>query len=213
MGALAATFQRELKLRLRGGGWASSLGLFIAATGLAPLALGRDPALLAATGPALMWIAACLSLLMGLDGLYEEDLRAGGLATYRLTPQPLALTILMKMMAAWITTCVPLIVASPVILFAFGVETGWVGMAAVAMGTPALAVLAGTIGALCAGLRRGSALIVFLSFPLFAPALVFGPATTGDAPLIPLLVLGVFSLQAIALCPIIAAAALRTHMN
>lgn len=80
------------------------------------------------------------------------------------------------------------------------------------LGTPGLALIAATLGALCAGMRRGTALIVFLAIPLLTPALVFGPASAGDATLVPLLVLAAFSLQALALCPFLAAAALKAQM-
>ncbi len=210
---MGAIFLRELRLRLRGGGWAASLGLFTVSLMLAPLALGRDLSLLANAAPALLWLTASLSLLIGLDGLYEEDLRSGGLAIYRLTPVPLSLIILMKMIAGWLATCGPLILAAPILFSFFGVKHALWGMAGLALGTPALALLAGTMGALCAGMRRGTALLVFLCLPLFAPAFVFGPASTGGEPLVPLLLLGAFSLQTLALCPFIAAAALRTYMR
>ena len=77
--------------------------------------------------------------------------------------------------------------------------------------TVAVIRLAGTIGALCAGVRRGTGLLVFLALPLFVPCLVFGPATAGEAPGAPLLLLGAFSLQALAVCPFVAAGAIRAQ--
>ena len=97
-------FLREWRLRSRGGGWAAAVGLFTVAGGLSPLALGSDPALLTATAPAVLWLAAILSLLIGLEGLYEEDFRTGGLAVYRLSPMPFSLIILIKTAAAWCAT-------------------------------------------------------------------------------------------------------------
>lgn len=208
-----ALFRRELALRLRGGGWAASLGLFAVAGGLAPLGLGRDAALLAQAGPGVLWLAASLSLLLGLDGLYEEDVRAGGLDVLRLSVLPLPLVMLVKMTAGWGAACLPLALASPVLLTAFGVPPGAAAAGALGflLGTPALALIAGTIGALCAGLRRGTGLLVFLALPLFVPALVFGPASAGDAPGAPLLLLAAFSLQTLAVCPFVAAAAMRSQ--
>ncbi|MEM9421353.1 MAG: heme exporter protein CcmB, partial [Pseudomonadota bacterium] len=179
-----AIFLRELRLRLRGGGWAASLGLFSVFLMLSPLALGRDLSLLSNAAPALLWLTASLALLVGLDGLFEEDLRNGGLSLYRLTPLPLSMIILLKMAAGWVAACGPLILAAPALYFFFGVEPMLWGMAGFAVGTPALALLAGTIGALCAGLRRGAALLVFLCLPLFTPALVFGPASAGESPFV-----------------------------
>lgn len=210
--AWRAIFIRELRLRWRGGGWAATAGLFTVAAGLAPLALGRELDVLAQTAPALLWLTACLSLLIGLDGLYEEDLRTGGLALYRLSETPFTLIILLKMVAAWVATCLPLVIISPFLLMTFGVPSPWIGALGFLLGTPALAMLSGALGALCAGMRRGTSLLVFLSLPLFAPALIFGPATLGPTPLAPLLFLAAFSLQAIAVCPFVAGAALKAQM-
>lgn len=212
MSAFGATFLREWRLRARGGGWAAAVGLFAVAGGLAPLALGRDPELLSAAAPAVLWLSAILSLLIGLDGLYEEDFRTGGLAVYRLSPVPFSLVILLKTAAAWVSSCVPLVLISPVLLYALGAEDPLTGTIGFLLGTPGLALIAASLGALCAGLRRGTALIVFLAIPLLTPALVFGPASAGEEPLVPLLILGAFSLQALALCPFIASAALKAQM-
>lgn len=212
MSAALATLAREWRLKARGGGWAAAVGLFAVAGGLSPLALGRDPELLSAAAPAVLWLSAILSLLIGLDGLYEEDFRAGGLAVYRLSPLPFPLVILIKTVAAWAATCLPLVLIAPVLLYGLGAEAPLTGMIGFLLGTPGLALIASALGALCAGLRRGTALIVFLAIPLMTPALVFGPASASADPLVPLLILGAFSLQALALCPFIASAALKAQM-
>ncbi len=212
MSALSAIFRRELTLRLRGGGWAASAALFVVAAGMAPLSFGREAELLAAAAPAILWLTASLALLIGLDGLFEEDLRSGGLLLYRLSDVPLSAIALIKMIAAWATACLPLVAVAPLLLFAFGVESIVGGTIGFLVGTPALAFITGAIGAVSAGLRRGTALLVFLCLPLFAPVLVFGPASAGEASGVPLLMLGAFSLQGLAVCPFIAAAALRANM-
>jgi heme exporter protein B len=212
MTPVAAVFLRELKLRLRGGGWAATVGLFSISAGLAPLALGRDAAFLAATAPPLLWLTAALTLLIGLDGLFDDDLRSGAFAIYRLSSPPFALIIAVKMLAGWIAACLPLVCVAPILLTAFGVERPILGALGFLAGTPALALLAGAVAALCAGLRRGTSLLVFLALPLFGPALVFGPQTAGPEPLVPFLILGAYSLQALAVCPFVAAAAIRTQM-
>lgn len=213
MSALSALLRRELALRARGGGWAASLGLFAVAGGLAPLALGREPALLAAAGPGWLWIAACLSLLLGLDGLYEEEVAGGGLDVLALAGPPLPLVALIKMIGGWVSCCIPLGAGAPLLLLGYGAspaEAAFGGLGFL-VGSPALALLAGTVSALCANLRRGTGLLVFLALPLFVPTLVFGPASASDAPLGPLLFLGAFSLLCVGICPLIAAGALRAQ--
>ncbi|MEM9987996.1 MAG: heme exporter protein CcmB, partial [Pseudomonadota bacterium] len=128
-------------------------------------------------------------------------------------PVPLSLIILIKMSVAWVGSCLPLVLISPALFFAFGVENVWQGALGFLLGTPGLAFISGALSALCASLKRGTVMIVFLAIPLFAPAFVFGPATLSDSPLVPFLIMAIFSLQALALCPFIAAAAIRTHMS
>lgn len=213
MKVIAAVFRREWRLRIRGGGWAASVGLFAVAGSLSPLALGRDPDLLAAAAPAILWIATLFSVLIALDGLYEEDVRTGGLALYRLSTVPLPVVVLTKTVAVWITGCGPLLLVAPVLLLAFGAVDPVSGALGFLLGTPGLVLVSSAVGAFCAGMRRGTALLVFLSLPLLAPALVFGPASAGSPAAVPLLVLGAFSLQAVAICPFVAAAALKAQMS
>lgn len=213
MSALSALFAREWRQRLRGGGWSASVGLFVLSVGLAPLSLGRDPDILAAAAPAVLWLAASLSLLIGLDGLYEDDMKSGGLEIYALSPVPLSVVVLIKVATAWLVSCLPLVAVAPLAFFALNMDHVLTGTLGFLLGTPALALLTGAIGALCAGLRKGTSLIVFLSLPLFAPALVFGPGAASSEPGVPLLILAAFSLQALAISPFVAAAALRAHLE
>ena len=208
---LLSLLARECRLRLRGGGWAASLGLFAAACGLAPLALGREPQLIAAAGPAFVWIAAALATLLGLDGLYEEDRAGGALDVIRLGPAPLWTYVLAKAAAGWGAACLPIVLLSPLVFLGFGrsgaeAASGALGLL---LGTPALALLAAALGALASGVRRGTGLVVFLGLPLFVPALVFGPDAAGERPGGALLLLAAFSLQALAVCPLIGALGLR----
>ena len=213
MRAFLAVLARALRLRLRGGGWAASLGLFVTACALAPLALGRDEALLAAAGPGLVWIAASLSVLLGLDGSFEEDARSGALDVQRLSPLPLPLALLAHAVAGWLTACLPLALASPLLLAGFGTSGGGAASGALGLllGTPALALTATALGAMLSGLRRGTGLLVVLALPLFVPSLVFGPAACGREPGVPLLMLAASSLLALAVCPALAAAGLKAQ--
>ena len=90
--------------------------------------------------------------------------------------------------------------------------------ATLALGTPALSLLATVAAALTAGLRRGVGLLALLVLPLSLPVLLFGVRATEMAieglpvgP--PLLMLGAFLLLALGLLPWAAGAALRATAN
>jgi heme exporter protein B len=89
---------------------------------------------------------------------------------------------------------------------------------AMALGTPALALVGAIGAALTLGARRGGVLLSLLVLPLYIPVLIFGVAAvdaaiygTGARP--HLLLLGGALLAALALCPLASAAALRQALE
>ena len=88
---------RDLKLAARIGG-SAWLGLvfFLMIVTLVPFALGPDLNLLARIGPAILWIAAVLATLIGLDRLFQADQEDGSLDLLRAAPAPLEIMVLAK---------------------------------------------------------------------------------------------------------------------
>ena len=80
MRALRALVARDLALAARvGGSGALSLVFFLMIVALVPFALGPDLNLLSRIGPAILWLAAVLSTLIGLDRLFQADEEDGSL--------------------------------------------------------------------------------------------------------------------------------------
>lgn len=210
MSARGALLKREALLRLRAGGWAVGAGLFVALGSLAPLALGGSQELLREAGPGLLWIVLGVSVFLGAEGLFEDDLRSGAMDQLILSPLGLTEAVLIKLSVAWAFLAGPLLIALPVLLLSYGGSA--LGTVALLLASPGLVFTAGTIAALAAGQRRGAPLLVFLALPLIIPALVFGPAA-GEGGLVPFLVLAAYSLQALAFCPFLAARALRLQLS
>lgn len=210
MSARRALLMREATLRARQGGWAIGVGLFTAIGTLAPLAIGSDGQMLAEVGPGLLWIILGLSVFLGTEGLFEDDLRSGAIDQVVLSPMSLTEAMLIKLAVAWAFLVAPLIVVMPVLLLGYGGSL--LGVLALLLASPGLVFTAGTISALASGQRRGGPLLVFLALPLIVPALVFGPAA-GEGGAVPFLILGAYSLQALALCPFLTAAAVRLQLT
>jgi heme exporter protein B len=205
-----ALWQREFLLRWRAGGWAIGVGVFAALGALAPLALGGEAALLRAAGPGLLWIILGLSVFLGTEGLFEDDLRSGVIEQFALSPTALSEVMLVKLTVAWAFFTVPALLVMPVLLLGYG--AGLASWGALLLASPGLVFTAGTVAALAAGQRRGAPLLVFLALPLIIPALVFGPGA-GDGGAVPFLALAAYSLQAIAVCPFITAAGMRLQLT
>ncbi|MEQ1771368.1 MAG: heme exporter protein CcmB [Devosia sp.] len=214
MTALLAVIARDLRLAARSGGDALTLVLFFVMVGVVvPFAIGPDKPLLAALAPGIVWIAAFLAMLLGLDRLFRADEDDGSLLLFRHSAVPLELVIAGKVIAHWLLTALPLIVASPVlaVLLAMDWSDWWRAVLALLLGTPALTAL-GTVGAAATvSLKRGGLLAPVLILPLAIPVLIFGTGAIGaaDGSSQALLFLGAFSLVSVAFCPFAASLALK----
>ena len=214
MSAVLAVIGRDVRLALRLGGDALTLVLFFVMVGaVVPFAIGPDRVLLAQLAPGIVWIAAFLSMLLGLDRLFRADEDDGSLLLFRHAAIPLEAVVAAKFVAHWLLTALPLVVATPVlaVLLAMDQKTWLETVIALLAGTPALTAF-GTIGAaLTVSLKRGGLLAPVLILPLCIPVLIFGVSAVG-APAdshAAVLFLSAISLLCVAFCPFAAALALR----
>ena len=130
---------------------------------------------------------------------------------------PLELVVIVKCLAHWTATGLPLVIAAPVFGVMFGLEgPAMAGVAAsLLVGTPALTFVGAIGAALTVSLRRGGLLMAVLILPFTVPVLIFGvsaaaAASGGTVPFsTPFLVLCGLTIGAMALAPFAAAAALR----
>ncbi|MGS4887565.1 heme exporter protein CcmB [Roseibium sp. MB-4] len=213
-----ALFQRDLRLSVRVGGSALvGVLFFLAVVTVIPFGVGPDLNLLSRIGPAILWIGALLATLLGLDRLFQADRDDGTLDLMLMAGRPLELVVLIKCLAHWTATGLPLVVAAPVLGIFLNLDP--VSMAAVTatllVGTPALTLI-GAIGAsLTVSLRRGGLLLAVLVVPLAIPVLIFGVSSADAAIrdpvpfLTPFLILCALSLIAAVVGPIASATALR----
>ena len=216
--ALLAVVTRDLKLAARiGGSGALGVVFFLMLVTLVPFALGPDLNLLARIGPAILWLAAVLATLIGLDRLFQADEEDGSLDLLCAAPAPLELIVLAKAIAHWLTTGLPLALAAPLFgLLVALTPTAMLAMTATLLvGTPALTFIGAVGAALTASIRRGGLILAVLVLPLMIPTLIFGVSAAeatsgGTVPFAtPLLILAALSLIAGVVGTIGAAAALR----
>jgi heme exporter protein B len=190
---------------------------FLAVVALMPFAIGPDLALLQRIGPAILWIGALLASLLALDRLLTADLEDGSLDLLLMSGTPLELAVATKALAHWLTTGLPLALATPVFALLLNLDLAATGavFATLLAGTPALTFI-GLIGAgLTVTLRRGGILLSVLVLPLAIPVLIFGVAASNAAivgPLsfgTPFLILCALTLVSMVIGPFAAALALR----
>ena len=174
----------------------------------------------AALGPGVLWVAALLATLLGLDALFRADFEDGSLEQILLSPAPLPLLVAAKVLAHWLIAGLPLLIVAPLLAGALGVgvESLPVLLLSLALGGPVLS-LVGAIGvALTVGLRRGGTIVALLVLPLYIPVLVFGAQAVSAAGAgLPaagaLYMLSALLALALVLSPLATAAALRISLD
>ncbi|RUW23242.1 heme exporter protein CcmB [Mesorhizobium sp. M4B.F.Ca.ET.169.01.1.1] len=217
---MLALLLRDIRLSIRAGGGAlTGVIFFLAVIATIPFGVGPDLNLLARIGPAILWIAALLACLLGLDRLFQADREDGSLDLLVLghDRHMLALTVLVKCLAHWAGSVLPLVVAAPLLGLFMNMEAAGIGATALTLlvGTPAITFIGAAGAAVAVALPRGGLLISVLVLPLTIPVLIFGVsasygAVADPAPFLqPFLILAALTLFLAVLGPLAAALALR----
>ena len=198
----------------------ATLFFFIIVVSLFPLSISPDPRLLQSIAPGVVWVAALLASMLSLGRLFANDHADGTLEQMLLTPQPLYLVVLGKVLAQWLVSEVPLILIAPILGVQFGLSRNALSglTLSLLLGTPVLSLI-GSIGAgLTLGLRGSGVLISLLILPLYIPVLIFGSLAVdaginGASAEANLLLLGAVLVLSLVFAPWATCAALRISLE
>jgi heme exporter protein B len=198
----------------------STVFFFIIVVSLFPLGIGPETQLLRSIAPGVIWVAALLASMLSLNRLFANDHQDGTLEQLLLTPQPLFIVVLGKVLAHWIVSEIPLVLIAPLVGLQFDIpsETLWILVLSLSIGTPVLSLIGSVGAALTLGLRGGGVLISILILPLYIPALIFGAGSVeasimGTDPTPHLYLLGAFAIVSLIFSPWATAAALRISVE
>lgn len=193
---------------------------FVIVVSLFPLGVGPAPDILREIAPGVVWVAALLAAMLSLARMFGADYADGTLEQLVLTPQPLTLLVLSKVLAHWLTTGLPLVLMAPLMGLQFNLPGDALATLLVSLliGTPALSLVGAVGAALTLGVRGGGALTAVLVLPLYVPVLVFGAgavtaSSTGMGVAGHLSLLGAMSLAALVFAPWATAMALRISLE
>jgi len=219
--AFLDVLQRDLRIaQRRKGDVLNVLVFFVVVASLFPLGVGPEPNQLRAMAAGVVWIAALLAALLSLPRLFAADHLDGTLEQMLVAPQPLAIIVLAKIAAHWLTTGLPLAIAAPLIGLQYDLPADALAilLASLLIGTPVLSLLGAAGAALTLGVRGGGALLGLLVLPLFVPVLVFGAGAVtasliGINPSAHLSLLGAFLAVSSIVGPWAACAALRVALD
>lgn len=219
--ALHCVIRRDLLLAFRRrSDVLTTLFFFIIVVTLFPLGVGPEAELLRTMAPGILWVAALLASMLALGRLFALDYADGTLEQMLLSPEPLTVIVLGKLIAHWLVSGLPLVLLAPLLAVQFDLpgESVSVLFFSLLIGTPVLS-LVGSIGAaLTLGVRGGGVLVSLLVLPLYIPVLIFGAGAVGAEAsglggTAHLLLLGGVLAGAAALAPWATAAALRISLE
>ena len=194
----------------------TTLFFFVIVVSLFPLGIGPELDTLRQIAPGVVWVAALLASMLALERLFATDFADGTLEQMLLTPQPVSLLVLGKVLAHWLVTGLPLVIMAPLLGIQYDLAADALGVLLVSLllGTPTLSLIGAIGAALTLGLRGGGVLVSLLVLPLYIPVLIFGAgaveaSVSGLGGQHHLSLLGAILIGALILAPIGTAAALR----
>ncbi|RRS08979.1 heme exporter protein CcmB [Pseudoalteromonas sp. J010] len=193
---------------------------FLIVITLFPLAIGPEPALLTRIAPGIIWVAALLSTMLGLDKLFRDDYNDGSLEQLIASPYPLSLSVLAKVAAHWTVSGLPMVLLAPLFALLMNLETQSLNATVLTLliGTPLLSFI-GAIGAgLTVALQKGGILMSLLVLPLYIPVLIFATSAIDTSSMSlayggQLAILGAMLAVAIVAAPIAISSALRVSVS
>ncbi len=220
--AFGTILKRDLLLALRRRSEIFTvLFFFIVVISLFPLGVGTEEKILQQMAPGVVWIAALLASTLALDRLFSADYEDGTLEKIVLSPSSLSMSVFAKILAHWLLTGLPLVLISPLLglFYHLPMDSIFVMMFVLFIGTPVLSMLGAIAAALTLGLRGGGVLVSLLVLPLYIPVLVYGAGAistsmiTGVSIEPYVLLLLAFSLLSIVFSPWVTAAALKISLE
>ena len=198
----------------------STLFFFVIVVSLFPLGIGPEMQLLRSIAPGVVWVAALLASMLSLGRVFENDYHDGTLEQMLLTPQPLYLVVLGKILAQWLVAELPLVLIAPLLGVQFGLTGNTLSILFVSLliGTPVLSLIGSVGAALTLGLRGGGVLIALLILPLYIPVLIFGAGAVdasviGASPEANIYLLGAALVLSLVFAPWATSAALRISLE
>jgi len=193
---------------------------FVIIITLFPLGIGPESSTLSRIAPGIIWVAALLSTLLSLDRLFKSDHDDGSLEQMLLSPHPVFILVLAKIVAHWLLTGLPLIFIAPLLAVLLHLNENSYGalMLTLLLGTPVLSLM-GAIGvALTVGIKKGGVLLSLLVLPLYIPVLIFATSAIDTAAMsLPfsgqLAIIAALFFASLTLAPFAVASALKVSTN
>ncbi len=158
------------------GAWLNPLTFIFMVILLFTLGIGPNATTLTANAAGIIWVVALLGIMLSLDALFRADYDDGSLEQLLLSPEPLYLPVMAKVLAHWVVTGLPIVVASPLFSLMLGISGKAIPALALGLllGSGVLSFLGAIAASLTVSLRSGGLLIALLILPMYVPVIIFG---------------------------------------
>ena len=193
---------------------------FIIVVTLFPLGVGPESQLLSRLAPGVIWVAALLSSLLSLDRLFKSDFADGTLEQMLLSPYPVFILVMAKVLGHWLLTGLPLLLIAPILAVSLHLESnGYQALIlSLLLGTPVLSFIGAIGAALTVGLKKGGVLLSLLVLPLYIPVQIFATSVIDTAVMnLPyagqLAIIGAMLVSSMTLAPFAISSALKVSTN
>lgn len=215
--AFGSMLLREWRIKRQGAvQWLFPLMIFLIIITLFPLAVGSESALLLRLATSAVWIAALLSLVMGVDDLFKADMENGTLAQLVVSGSPLSVWVFSRLLVHWLFSAgfvaVLSLLANP--LFNMPFDETLMLMLSIIVGSPLMLMLSAIASSLVLSLKNGAVLVPLIALPMQLPVLIFATGAvdlyaTGLNGLPTLALLGAMSIIAVIVTPWVVAQILK----
>jgi heme exporter protein B len=187
---------------------------------LFPLGISADSQLLKEIGAGVIWIVSLLATLITLNELFSRDFHDGTMEQFVISGYSLEIFLTTKILTRWLTTALPLVLASPFVGIVFNMPLNaiFVLFISLILGTPIFYFIGAIGSSLTVGLKRGGLLLPSIVMPLYIPTIVFGSSAVHAAVYDSsyngqLAILGAMLILSVTIAPFAIAASIRTSME
>ncbi len=204
--------RQDLLLAVRNPGeWLMPLTFFLLVVTIFPLAVSPEPAILRRIAPGVIWAVALLSSLLSQGTLFRQDAEDGTLEQILLSPQPLVLATLAKVVAHWLFYGAPLVILAPLLgaWMHMSLDELFILLITLPLGTGIFSLFATFSAALLAGFHHNHFLGALIALPLCLPAVIFAAAAVTSDTLAPVLLLSALFTLSLTVLPLVSVSTLR----
>ena len=174
---ITTLIKRDLRLvLLRGPEGMTAAAFFVVVACLFPFAFGAEDKLLRLAAPGIIWVAALLSSLLSLEGVYHRDHEDGTMDLLLMSSMSTFDLAVSKIVAHWVLSGLPLLLSAFVVAHMLLLPASIlpVLLLSLLVGTLYMSMLGGMGAFLTMGARRPALLMALIVFPLYVPMLILG---------------------------------------